>query len=199
MLISKRFSLLPYINLIHIICSIDKSESLRDIDVDVWELARKHEEIPNFQRIYAVVICDKLKEAILSKYKNLGLNVDYYINYDEPHFFVNHSEIYSLEDLKRIIGDVDSDDKNEWQPDYILEFSQNDTLGIKIFNTTTVEYSYGHEGKYKNIQKTKILKGCFDENGKLLSKKLSSNVDAELYFKINDVDAVFRINSFKRV
>ena len=61
-----------------------------------------------------------------------------------------------------------------------------------------VEYSYGHERNYKNIQKTKILKGCFDESGKLIGSTVL-NVDAELYFKINDVDALFRISSFRKL
>lgn len=195
MLLFKKFNWLPYINLTHIICSVDRPDCLRDIDNEVWKLARKHEEIPNFQRIYAVVICEKLKKIILNRYKDLDLSVDFYLNFDELHFFVNHNEIYSLDDLNRIVAEG----KRKWCPDYELAFSENDTLGIKIYKSNMeVEYSYGHERNYKNIQKTKILKGCFDENGKLIGSTIS-NVDAELYFKVNDVDALFRISSFRKL
>lgn len=201
MLLLEKLNLLPYINLIHIICSVERPEYLRDVDTEVWKLARKHEEVPNFQRIFAVVICGKLKDAILNRYKDLDLSVDFYLNYDEPHFFVNHSEVYSLDDLNRIIAGIEGNSKSDWQPDYELAFSEYDTLGIKIHKSDmVVEYSYGHEQNYKNPQKTKILEGYFDSNGKLTDQNSNTklNSESELYFKINDVDAIFRINTFEK-
>ncbi len=205
MLLSKDFNLVPYLNLIHIVYHLDRYvEKLKDLDKTVWELARKHEEVPNFQRIYAVVICNILKDSIASFYNQYNLEIDFYINYDEPHFFVNHSEIKNLDDLEHIIKRIERSLSKTWYPDYIFKFSEDDALGIKV-QGDKVEYAYGHQSEFKNVQDAEMKEGYFNTNGILVTSRKDieifekSGILPEQYFQINDTGSLFRIKLFEKV
>ena len=61
---------------------------------EVWEVAREYEKIPSFENIWYSLVLAQI-EAYTKE--NRTIEVDYYINARDTHFYINGDAIYSLD------------------------------------------------------------------------------------------------------
>lgn len=80
---------------------------LNDIDERVWEIARGYQEMPLFCNIYIGEIFLVLESVIQSKYEHLGLDIDWYINSLDSHFYINSTEIQDWADFYELIDEME--------------------------------------------------------------------------------------------
>lgn len=160
----------------------DDPDLFNNLDDEVWSFARKHEHIPDFDRIYYVVVCEHLENLIKEKYPTI--NVNYYIDESTVHFFLDYLEIKNVTDYRLVISDYLQKVKVQWQPELFLQLSENSGIGVKIHNKK-VQYAYAQDNIFGNIQESTLETETFDaEDGSgIVHKKFfcTANVGQKIY------------------
>ena len=88
---------------------LDFLKDKRVRDENVWEIARKSEEIPDFSNILIELTFENLEDALNDHdyYSKLDLKISYYVNGRSSHFYINGEEIRTLNDFKDLIRRIE--------------------------------------------------------------------------------------------
>ena len=74
-------------------------------DDEVWECARKSEEIPSFESIFLEMTFARVEEKLKEKYPDIPF--DAYINAAASSLSIDHQEVYSLIGFEQIIKEYE--------------------------------------------------------------------------------------------
>ena len=72
---------------------------------DVWQIARRFEEIPNFEDILLTECCERIENYLFSYYQ---LDCDFFVNGKATKFFVNGQPVNSYKDILKHIKDAEN-------------------------------------------------------------------------------------------
>lgn len=75
---------------------------IRITDVDIWSLAKCSENPPHLGNVYVSLLFRQLAEKINEHYPNL--DVDYFINGLDTHFYINQESITSVKQFNELIA-----------------------------------------------------------------------------------------------
>lgn len=75
---------------------------IRITDVDIWQQAKWSENPPHLGNVYVSLLFSQLAEKINEHYPNL--EVDYFINGLDTHFYLNRESITSVKQFNELIA-----------------------------------------------------------------------------------------------
>lgn len=148
-----------------------------NLDEEVWSFARKHEHIPDLDRIYCVVVCSKLENLVKENYPTA--NVNYYIDDLNIHFFVDYQEVKNVTEYKIIIGDFIQKQAVQWIPELYLKLSNESGIGVKIVKDK-VQYAFAQSYRFGNVQETKLLEENAGKDGTSIKYFVTNNVGQKI-------------------
>ena len=168
--------------------SLSTDNIFDDIDEEVWSFARKHEHVPDFDRTYCVVVCNKLENIIKEHYPNIETN--YYIDGNNVHFFVDYQEIKNVTEFKVVVSDFLQKQIQSWVPDLYMALSKTSGIGAKI-NGNKVEYAYAQDFRFGNVQETEL-------NIEKIDKEDGTGIETTKYFLTHNVGQRINLDNFKK-
>lgn len=157
------------------------------LDDEVWEFARKYEHVPDFDRIYCIVVCSKLENLIKDAYPTI--NVNYYIDDLNIHFFVDYQEIKNVTEYKIVINDFIQKQAVRWIPELYLKLSKESGIGVKIINKK-VQYAFAQSYNFGNVQETDLCEETID-------KEDGTGIEHIRYFTTYNVGQKIYLTDFK--
>lgn len=168
--------------------SLSTDNIFDDLDEEVWGFARKHEHVPDFDRTYCVVVCNKLENIIKEQYPNIETN--YYIDGNNVHFFVDYQEIKNVTEFKVVVSDFLQKQIQSWIPDLYMALSKTSGIGVKI-NGNKVEYAYAQDFRFGNVQETEL-------NIEKIDKEDGTGIETTKYFLTHNVGQRINLDNFKK-
>lgn len=159
-----------------------------NLDDEVWALARQHEHIPDFDRTYCLAVGFKLENLVKSKYPTI--NVNFYIEEHDLHFFMDYQEIKDVTDFKLVIQDFIQRQAVEWIPDMYLKLSRKSGIGIKI-KDNKVQYSFAQNYHFGNVQEATLKSETID-------KEDGTGIEHLQYFETYGVGQKIYLKDFEK-
>lgn len=106
--------MLVYDDVAGIDCFVDlitelNAKELENLDAKVWDIAKQYDNMPDFNNIYIEVVFEELIKTLTDKYPDLGLEITYYINGEDSHFYVNNEEMFDDIDTREFIKKVEDE------------------------------------------------------------------------------------------
>lgn len=158
-----------------------------NLDEEVWNLARNHEHIPDFDRTYCLAIGFKLENLVKAKYPTI--NVNFYIEEHNLHFFVDYQEVTDITDFKLVLQDFVQKQVVEWIPEKYMKLSRKSGIGIKI-KDNKVQYSFAQNYHFGNVQEATLKTESID-------KEDGTGIEHKQYFETYGVGQKIYLDDFE--